>query len=100
VWEVTTYPDVLPPTKRITPGKPKKKKRLEPWEMKKDDTILQKGGIRKRCAVCRKIGHNKTACPKKHVPPPRQSFVPPVASGPSQQTSPPAASALSQQTPD
>jgi len=64
VWEVTAYPDVLPPTKRIMPGRPKKKRRLEPWELRKDDTTLRKGGIRKRCAVCREIGHNKTACPK------------------------------------
>jgi len=31
VWEVTTYPDVFPPTKRIMLGRLKKKRRLEPW---------------------------------------------------------------------
>ena len=85
LWEVTTYPDVLSPIKRIMPGRPKKKRRLEPWELKKDETALRKGGVRKRCAVCREIGHNRTACPKK--PPP-----PPEAAGPSQQTGPPAPS--------
>jgi len=65
------------------PGRPKKKRRLEPWELKKDDTTLRKGGICKRFAMCREIGHNRTACPKKLVPPPSQSFVPPEASGPS-----------------
>ena len=97
VWEVTAYPDVLPPTKRIMTGRPKKKRRLEPWELKRDDTTLQKGGIRKRCAVCREIGHNRTACPKKLGPPPSQSTVPVTASGPSQQQHPAQETGLSQQ---
>jgi len=88
VWEATAYSDVLPPTKRIMLGRPKKKRRLEPWELKKDDTTLRKGGIRKRCVVCREIGHNRTACPKKLVPPPSQSIVPATTSGPSQQQHP------------
>jgi len=57
----------------IMPRRPKKKKRLEPWELKKDETSLRKGRIRKRCVVCREIGHNKTVCPKKLVPPQTQS---------------------------
>jgi len=77
LWEVTEYPDVLPPIKRIMPGRPKKKRRLESWELKKDETALRKGGICKRWVVCREIGHNKTSCPKKLVSPPSQSFVPP-----------------------
>ncbi|BAT81841.1 hypothetical protein VIGAN_03173300, partial [Vigna angularis var. angularis] len=44
VWDITSYPDVLPPKKRTMPGRPKKKRRLEPWELKKNDTKLRKGG--------------------------------------------------------
>ena len=103
LWEVTAYPDVLPPIKRIMPGRPKKKRRLEPWELKKDETALRKGGIRKRCVVCREIGHNRTACPKKPVPPPEapspsQQTGPVAPSGPSQQTGPAAPSGPSQQS--
>jgi len=29
VWGITSYPDVMPPKKRILPGRPKKKSRLE-----------------------------------------------------------------------
>jgi len=38
VWEITPFPDVLPPLKRILPGRPKKKRKLQASEMKKDDT--------------------------------------------------------------
>ncbi|XP_047167838.1 uncharacterized protein LOC124836707 [Vigna umbellata] len=38
LWEMTSQPDVLPPPKRMLPGKPKKKRRLKAWELKKDDT--------------------------------------------------------------
>ena len=103
LWEVTAYPDVLPPSKRIMPGRPKKKRRLEPWELKKDETAIRKGGVRKRCAVCREIGHNRIACPKKPPPPPEaagpsQQTGPPAPSGPSQQSGPPAPSGPSQQS--
>jgi len=40
LWEITQYLDVLPPTKRIFPGRPKKKKRLEQWELRRDETWL------------------------------------------------------------
>jgi len=62
-WERTPYPDVFPPKKRVMPGRPKKKRRLEAWEIKKDDTQLRKGGYKKRCTVCRGVGHNRTFCP-------------------------------------
>jgi len=51
VWEITFYSDVMPPKKRILPGRPKKKRRLESWELKKDDTQMSNGGFRKRCSV-------------------------------------------------
>ncbi|XP_027927447.1 uncharacterized protein LOC114184334 [Vigna unguiculata] len=37
MWPTTDFPDVMPPHKRIMPGRPKKKRRLEQWELRKDD---------------------------------------------------------------
>jgi len=64
VWEITPFPDVLPPLKRILPGRPKKKRRLQASEMKKDDTQVRRGGIRKKCSTCKQLGHNRTTCPQ------------------------------------
>ncbi|KOM50184.1 hypothetical protein LR48_Vigan08g101100 [Vigna angularis] len=41
----------------------KKKRRLEAWELKKNDTELRKDGSRKTCALCKELGHNKRSCP-------------------------------------
>ncbi|XP_014493085.1 uncharacterized protein LOC106755441 [Vigna radiata var. radiata] len=38
LWENTSFPHVLPPVKRKMPGRPKKKRRLESWELTKDGT--------------------------------------------------------------
>jgi len=62
-WKTTTFLDVLPTLKRRLPGRPKKKRRLEAWELKKDNTQMRSGGHRKRCSVCRVLGHNKNNCP-------------------------------------
>ena len=59
VWYITPYPDLLPPEKNIMPGRPKKKRRLQDWELKKDETQMTKAGLRKRCGFC---GHNKSKC--------------------------------------
>jgi len=61
-WQ--SYCDVLPPTKRILPGRPKKKRRLESWELRKDDTQVRQGGTRKRCAICKQLGHKQNNCPQ------------------------------------
>ncbi|XP_052730436.1 uncharacterized protein LOC128195800 [Vigna angularis] len=71
LWETTSHPDVLPPTKRVLPGRPKKKRRLEPWELKKDDTQLKQNGTRKRCSICRQVGHKRNSCPQ--APPANQT---------------------------
>ncbi|WVZ19233.1 hypothetical protein V8G54_006555 [Vigna mungo] len=73
VWEITPYPDILPPKKRVMPERPKKKRRLQSWELKKNDSELRKGGRKKACAVCKQLGHNKKTCPQRprpssHVP--------------------------------
>jgi len=64
VWEMNTNIEVMPPAKRILPGRPKKKRRLESWELRKDDTRVRLGGTRKRCAICRQLGHKRNSCPK------------------------------------
>ncbi|BAT90819.1 uncharacterized protein HKW66_Vig0139560 [Vigna angularis] len=64
MWEITPYNDVLPPKKRILPGRPKKKRRLQEWELVKDDTRMRKGGMHKRCGICKEVGHNRTSCQK------------------------------------
>jgi len=67
LWERTPYPDVHPPHKRILLGRPKKKRRLEKWELRKDNTQINKGGHRKKCSICRQIGHNRNNCLDKPV---------------------------------
>ncbi|KOM37256.1 hypothetical protein LR48_Vigan03g063700 [Vigna angularis] len=64
MWEITPYNDVLPPKKRILPGRPKKKRRLQEWELVKDETRMRKGGMHKRCGICKELGHNRTSCQK------------------------------------
>ncbi|XP_027936998.1 uncharacterized protein LOC114191801 [Vigna unguiculata] len=48
LWERTPYPEVHPPHKRILLRRPKKKRRLEEWELRKDNTQINKGGHRKK----------------------------------------------------
>ncbi|XP_027934309.1 uncharacterized protein LOC114189806 [Vigna unguiculata] len=62
-WETNAFPDVLPPLKRRLPGRPKKKRRLEDWKLKKDNTQIRLGGHRKRCSVCRALGHKRNNYP-------------------------------------
>ncbi|XP_047172633.1 uncharacterized protein LOC124840599 [Vigna umbellata] len=66
LWEVTQHPDVIPPSKRKMHGRPKKKRRLEQWELKKNSTRMSKGGLVKRCSKCREVGHIKTRYPKRN----------------------------------
>ena len=66
MWEITPFPDVLPPLKRILPGIHKKKRRLQASKLKKDETQVRRGGVRKKCAICKQLGHNRSTSP--HVP--------------------------------
>ncbi|WVY95143.1 hypothetical protein V8G54_034231 [Vigna mungo] len=44
---------------------PRKKRRLEDWELEKNDSELRKGGCRKKCGICKELGHNKKGCPQR-----------------------------------
>jgi len=57
----------LPPVKRTLPGRPKKKRRLLASELNKDETQVRRAGERKKCAICKQVGHNRSTCP--HAPP-------------------------------
>jgi len=35
--------------------------------LRKDNTQISKGGHRKKCSICRQIGHNRNNCPDKPV---------------------------------
>ncbi|WVZ09200.1 hypothetical protein V8G54_013730 [Vigna mungo] len=45
LWQRTLTPDIEPPPKRVLPGRPRKKRRLEGWEQRKDDTQIGQKGI-------------------------------------------------------
>ncbi|WVZ10530.1 hypothetical protein V8G54_015060 [Vigna mungo] len=64
MWDLQPYPDVMTPYKGVMSRRPKRKRRLEQWEMKKDDSRMTKVGLHKRCGLCRKVGNNKSRCPK------------------------------------
>ncbi|XP_017410986.1 uncharacterized protein LOC108323135 [Vigna angularis] len=59
LWKVTQSSNVMPPSTRQMSGRPKKKRRLEQWKLKKSSTKMSKGGLLKRCGICREVGHNR-----------------------------------------
>ncbi|WVY95230.1 hypothetical protein V8G54_034318 [Vigna mungo] len=67
MWQITPYNEVLPPKKRTLPGRPKKKRRLQEWELVRNETRMRKGGIQKRCGICKELGHNRTSCQKSSI---------------------------------
>nr|GLL46201.1 uncharacterized protein LOC109174707 [Ipomoea trifida] len=69
LWPKTNLPDPLPPKYKAQPGRPKKKRKINPIEeSKKDSTKLKarKIGEVKRCNVCGLKGHNKITCKRQN----------------------------------
>jgi len=55
-------PDVVPPPTKKMLGRPKKKRRLEPWEVMKNTSQLGQTRLKKKCGICHKLGHNRKSC--------------------------------------
>jgi len=56
---------------------------LKEWELRKYNTQIRKGGHRKKCSICRQIGHNRNNCPNK---PMDEQTTTPVETAPDSQT--------------
>ena len=65
VWERTEMSDVVSPPTKNMPGRPKKKRRLKPWEVMKNKSQLGQTGLKKKCGICHKLGHNRKSCIEK-----------------------------------
>ena len=63
LWIETKFAEVLPPSKRILLGRPKKKRRLEAWEKNKNEKQITKHGLAKNCGICKEVDHNRKSCP-------------------------------------
>nr|GMD63786.1 uncharacterized protein LOC109163555 [Ipomoea batatas] len=65
LWPKSNLPDPLPPKYKAQPGRPKKKRKINPIEESKKGTTemkTRKVGEVKRCTVCGVQGHNKKTC--------------------------------------
>ena len=65
VWERNEMPDVVPPPTKKMPKRPKQKRRLESWEVMKNKSQLGQTGLKKKCEICHKLGHNRKSCIEK-----------------------------------
>ena len=69
-WEQTNETPLLPPVKKVAPGRPKKKRdsRSDVIETReKDPTMMKRTGTSIECAHCKGVGHNVRTCKKKVV---------------------------------
>nr|GMC48033.1 Zinc knuckle family protein [Ipomoea batatas] len=65
LWPKSNLPDPLPPKYKAQPGRPKKKRKINPIEESKKGTTemkTRKVWEVKRCTVCGVQGHNKKTC--------------------------------------
>ncbi|XP_031120939.1 uncharacterized protein LOC116024179 [Ipomoea triloba] len=69
LWPKVDLPAPLPPKYKAQPGRPKKKRRIDPLQEKEQQRTqvrTKKLGEVKRCRVCGLTGHNKTTCKAKN----------------------------------
>nr|GMD14287.1 uncharacterized protein LOC109172155 [Ipomoea batatas] len=62
LWHKTAMPPPLPPKYKPQPGRPKKKRKIDPIVEKPDQKKATKKGEVKKCRVCGMTGHNRTTC--------------------------------------
>nr|GMC73464.1 uncharacterized protein LOC109146838 isoform X1 [Ipomoea batatas] len=69
LWPKVDLPAPLAPKYKAQPGRPKKKRRIDPLQEKEQQRTqvrTKKLGEVKRCRVCGLTGHNKTTCKAKN----------------------------------
>nr|GMD98805.1 uncharacterized protein LOC109168401 [Ipomoea batatas] len=69
LWEKVDLPAPIPPKYKAQPGRPKKKRKIDPVQEKGQQSSqvrTKKLGEVKRCRVCGLTGHNKTTCKAKN----------------------------------
>nr|GMD11940.1 uncharacterized protein LOC109172155 [Ipomoea batatas] len=62
LWHKTGMPSPLPPKYKPQPGRPKKKRKIDPAVEKPDLKKATKKGELKKCKLCGMRGHNRTTC--------------------------------------
>jgi hypothetical protein len=70
LWVRTEYTDLQPPPIKRQPGRPKRKRRLEAGELKKNDNEMRRATYGIKCSRCKQLGHNKSTCKLPPPPPP------------------------------
>ncbi|XP_019173229.1 PREDICTED: uncharacterized protein LOC109168401 [Ipomoea nil] len=69
LWVKSDLPAPIPPKYKAQPGRPKKKRKIDPIQESKQQNSqvrTKKLGEVKRCRVCGLTGHNKTTCKAKN----------------------------------
>nr|GLL29766.1 uncharacterized protein LOC109168401 [Ipomoea trifida] len=69
LWTKVDLPAPLPPKYKAQPGRPKKKRKIDPLQesrQQRNEVRTKKLGEVKRCRVCGLTGHNKTTCKAKN----------------------------------
>jgi hypothetical protein len=68
-WEVTNWPDILPPPIKKMPGRPKKSRNKTADEKCRDSTLVSRTGKSNKCVICKQPGHKKATCKQKNGTP-------------------------------
>ncbi|RDX95034.1 hypothetical protein CR513_22492, partial [Mucuna pruriens] len=61
-WYKTWCNNRLPPPIKKMPRRPKKRRKLELTELRRDEMHLRKVSLPKKCSRCHKYEHNKSIC--------------------------------------